>query len=242
VSVWAATPIVVGHRGGRGEGWPPENTIAAFEQALRQGASAVELDVRPCAGNALVVFHDAGLSRATEGRDGRRVGGVDLGELRAFGVPTLEEALSWARSNGVGVNVEMKHDVTDRAALAWGTVHAVRATRADVLISSFDPLLLALAATAAPALPRALLVRAGQPVWASGVQAAARPPLVAWLHLERTQVEPSALARYARRGLRLGVWTVNDPREAINLVRLGVASIITDAPGTILKALALTRN
>jgi glycerophosphoryl diester phosphodiesterase len=50
------------------------------------------------------------------------------------------------------------------------------------------------------------------------------------------------LARYARRGLRLGVWTVNDPREAINLVRLGVASIITDAPGTILKALALTRN
>jgi glycerophosphoryl diester phosphodiesterase len=40
-----------------------------------------------------------------------------------------------------------------------------------------------------------------------------------------------------RKGLRVGVWTVNDPREAVDLVALGAASIITDRPGDILTAL-----
>jgi glycerophosphoryl diester phosphodiesterase len=240
VSVWSTQPpgsLVVGHRGGRGPGWPPENTILAFEHARRQGAPAVELDVRTCAGGGLVVVHDATLSNASEGRDGRRVCDAHRSELRAMGVPTLEEALSWARASRVAVNVEMKHDVADRAAFVRATVHAVRASGADVLLSSFDPLLLAIAAVLAPSLPRALLVRAGQPLWERGLQRAARSPFVGWLHLERTQVHPSVLARHLAKGLRLGVWTVNDPREAVDLVRLGVASIITDAPGAVLQAL-----
>ena len=242
MSVWAGTGIVVGHRGGRGDGFPPENTIPAFEEAVRQGASAIELDVRTCAGDAVVVLHDATLSRATGGRDGRSASDVEVGELRAMGVPTLEAVLSWARSRGVGVNVEMKHDVPRRAALARATVRAVRAARADVLLSSFDPLLLGLAALAAAPIPRALLVRAGQALWADALQKAARPPLCGWLHIERRQVTPHALARCARRGLRVGVWTVNDPREAVDLIGLGVASIITDVAGTIAKALAVTRS
>jgi glycerophosphoryl diester phosphodiesterase len=40
-----------------------------------------------------------------------------------------------------------------------------------------------------------------------------------------------------RRGLRLGVWTVNDASEAADLVALGVATIITDQPGAILEAI-----
>ncbi len=211
--------------------------MAAFDQAARQGASAVELDVRTCAGNAVVVFHDATLSRATEGHDVRRVRDVGLDELRTLGVPTLPEVLGWAVSRRVGVNVEMKHDVTHAAALSRATVGAVRATGADVLLSSFDPLLLALAALEAPAIPRALLVRPGQPLWADALQQVARPPLVRWLHIERTQAQPDTMARHARRGLRLGVWTVNDEAEAVHLVDRGAASIITDAPGAIRSAL-----
>jgi len=238
VSVWDAGPIVVGHRGGRGVGWPPENTLAAFDRARSQGARAVELDARTCAGGDVVVVHDATLSV----RDGRRVADVDAAELRAFGVPLLEEVLSWARACGVAVNVEMKHDVDDGAQLVRGTLGAVRATRADVLLSSFDPRLLAQAAARAPALPRALLVRARQPLWAHVIERLARPPLVAWLHLERPQASPRAVEGALRRGLRLGVWTVNRPEDAVDLVRLGAQSIITDVPGAVLDALALTRS
>jgi glycerophosphoryl diester phosphodiesterase len=221
MSVWTSAPLVVGHRGGRGEGWPRENTIAAFERAREQGVRAIELDVRTVGGEVLVL-HD----------DPRE----PLAALRAQEVPTLADALAWARERDVAVNVEMKHDVADRAALARATVKLVRASGADVLLSSFDPLLLAMAAAFAPSLRRALLVHARQRRWADLLQERARPPLVSALHLERTQTDPRAIARYLQRGLRIGVWTVNDPREGRDLVALGVASIITDEAGAMLAA------
>jgi glycerophosphoryl diester phosphodiesterase len=234
--------VIVGHRGGRGDGWPRENTLAAFEQARQQGALAIELDVRMCAEGDAVVFHDRTMSRTADARDARPLDRVPLAELRSLGVPTLEEALSWARSRAMAVNVEMKHDVVDITKLVGRTLRGVREVGGDVLISSFDPRVLFLTALSAPSLPRALLVRRRQPLWARALQRAARPPLFHWLHLERTQVHASALTRHLRRGLRVGVWTVNDPLEAVELVRLGVASIITDAPGAISKALAFTGN
>ncbi len=108
---------------------------------------------------------------------------------------------------------------------------------ADVLFSSFDPVVLAMVGALAPTFPRALLVHGDQGRWADALQEAARPPLVTGLHLERTQAWAGALRRYLRRGLRVGVWTVNDPSEARALVKNGVALIITDRPGDVLRAL-----
>jgi glycerophosphoryl diester phosphodiesterase len=219
--VWGKVPLVVGHRGGRGQGWPRENTLAAFEQARAQGARAVELDVRTHEGQ-VIVLHDAPRE--------------PLAQLRP-GVPTLAEVLAWAREHGVGVNVEMKHDVPDRLALARATAREVKTAGADVLFSSFDPSLLVMVSALAPRVPRALLVHSAQKRWADAVQEAARPPLVQAIHLERTQTHPRDVARYLARGLRVGVWTVNDPSEARDLVGIGVASIITDAPGEMIEAL-----
>ena len=242
-SAWASSPLVVGHRGGRGEGWPPENTLASFGQARWQGARAIELDVRTCAGGGVVVFHDDTLARMTGGRDSRRVSDVPEEELVAIDlgqgatIPRLREVLDWARREHVAVNVEMKHDVPRRRRLARDTVAIVQASGADVLLSSFDPVLLALAAAYAPSVERALLTQARQRRWADALQEAMRPRLVAALHLERTQATPAAIARYRRRGLRVSAWTVNDPAEACELARSGAASIITDRPGEILRAL-----
>lgn len=222
MSVWENPgPLVVGHRGGRGEGWPPENTIPAFEQARAQGARAIELDVRTCGTGEVIVQHDPTPA--------------SLAALAARGVPTLSEALEWAHSCDVAVNVEMKHDVPNRLALVNRVRRVLRATRADVLLSSFDPVLLAAAAAAIPRTRRALLTARDQrPRVPSFI---ATLPYVHALHLERTQTAPAAIARYRRRGLRIGVWTVNDAHEATDLAALGVQTLITDAPGAILSAL-----
>jgi glycerophosphoryl diester phosphodiesterase len=220
VSAWDTAPLVVGHRGGRGEGWPRENTMASFERARAQGASAVELDVRTWQGR-VIVLHDAPRTDADVPPD----------------APTLDEVLAWARAHEVAVNVEMKHEVPSRASLARATVRAVRDSRADVLLSSFDPMLLAMAAALAPGIRRALLVHSRQRRWADLLQARVRPPVVTSLHLERTQTDARVVQNALRRGLRVGVWTVNDAREAEDLVALGVATIITDQPGAILEAL-----
>lgn len=246
MTAWRSSPLVVGHRGGRGRGWPPENTMAAFERARSQGARAIELDVRTCARGAVVVFHDEALDRMTGGRDRRRVGEVALEELATVDlgggsvVPTLAEVLSWARDHRVAVNVELKHDVPSRATLARGTARVVSSSGADVLLSSFDPALLALAAVLAPGVPRAFLTQAKQPRWAGVLQSVVRPPLVEAVHLEGAQAGAEAVGRIRRRGLRVGAWTVNDPAEAAELVHRGVASIITDEPGEVLASLTRT--
>lgn len=221
MSLWrSAGALVVGHRGGRGEGWPRENTLAAFQQARAQGVRAIELDVRTCGTGEVVVLHDP--TRAS------------LAELRALEVPTLAEVLVWASENDVAVNVELKHDVPNRMVLVERARRILRPSRADVLLSSFDPVLLAAVAVALPALRRALLTSRDQR-WHVPT-AIATPPYVHAVHLERTQTPPTAIARCRRRGLRIGVWTVNDPREAVDLAALGVETLITDAPGRLLEA------
>ena len=55
----------VAHRGASAD--RPENTIAAFELAIAQGADVVECDVRATSDGSLLVLHDALLDRTTSG-------------------------------------------------------------------------------------------------------------------------------------------------------------------------------
>jgi glycerophosphoryl diester phosphodiesterase len=245
-----ARPVtLVGHRGGRGESWPPENTIAAFTRAVTEGADAVELDVRTCAGDHVVVMHDADLARMTQGGDRRAVARLTLGELGRVvmatpgrgtpfreRVPTLDHVLEWAKGR-VALNVEAKHDVRDRLALARNIARALaRHPGVEVLLSSFDPTLLAMLAVAAPRTRRAWLTHEGQhrwePAWAL---LAMRAPIDA-VHLQRTQASPRLVSAFQRAGKCVGVWTVNDPNEARDLAALGVNWIITDDAGALRRA------
>ena len=43
----------------------PENTLVSFEQALEDGAEAIEMDVQLSSDDHLVIFHDDDLKRVT---------------------------------------------------------------------------------------------------------------------------------------------------------------------------------
>lgn len=58
-------PRVFGHRGVRGSGNPPENSLSAFAAAMSQGAQGVELDLFLTKDKKLVIFHDDDLQRMT---------------------------------------------------------------------------------------------------------------------------------------------------------------------------------
>jgi glycerophosphoryl diester phosphodiesterase len=241
-------PIVIGHRGGRGEGWPPENTLASFERARAEGAHAVELDVRLAGTGEVVVIHDATLARVTNGRDARSVAELPWSELSraTLGtsnerVPRLDDVLTWASESQMPVNVEIKHDVPHRPALVRAVAREVRRREASILVSSFDPLLLLGLRLLAPRVACALLTDPRQ-TYAEALHAIARPPFVVALHVERRQAMPRDIARWKQRGLAVGVWTVNDPREAVRLVEAGVDILITDEPRRILEATLLVPN
>src|SRR5262245_28458527 len=80
VLVDAVARPVIAHRGASAHA--PENTIGAFTTALEHGADALELDVRMTRDGAVVVIHDPGVDRTTNGRG--LVGAMSLAELRAL--------------------------------------------------------------------------------------------------------------------------------------------------------------
>jgi glycerophosphoryl diester phosphodiesterase len=240
--------VVLGHRGGRGEGWPAENSLPAFARALAEGADGVELDVRLTADGVPVVVHDTTLARATDGADPRavhRVAAADLPSLRGGErIPRLVDALDLLR--GSIVNVEIKADVEpvsilgdvpDRLRLVRAAAAAVKSVpSANVVFSSFDPLVVVALVAIAPRVPRAILVGTSTPRAATALALAMRPAVVA-AHLDESLCTPARLDRLARAGLRLVAWTVNDRARATTLVAQGIAWLITDSPGMLIQAL-----
>lgn len=103
-------PFVSGHRGGINKGFP-ENSIEAFANTLRFTPATFEIDPRLTKDSVIVLMHDATLNRTTNGTG--KVGDYTLAELKQlrlkdvdgnltdFRIPTLEEAITWARGKTV---------------------------------------------------------------------------------------------------------------------------------------------
>ncbi len=222
-------PAIVGHRGARGAA--AENTLEAFEEARRQGADAVELDVRPCRGGELVVFHDPDLWRVAGDRRG--VHEVSLGELRALAkadVPTLQDALAAIRAASLGVNVEIKRDVPDRKALVDGVARVLSRwdRRHDVVVSSFDPWMLGAHRAICPHRPHAALVH--RSAYEELAFVAARLVRAQGVHLHATLIRADVVPRITTRAF-VAAWTINDVVVARRAFELGADALITDEPG-----------
>jgi glycerophosphoryl diester phosphodiesterase len=236
--------VILGHRGGRGDGWPPENTIDAFTRAFDEGADGLELDARLCGSGEVVVLHDASLERVTGGAERRRVHQIPRAQLPELAggarIPTLDEALDASRDRIV--NVELKADVPSRMGLARACAAAVaRARSVDVVFSSFDPFIVLALRALAPRVPRAMLVGQRTPRLATTLPLAMRRAVVA-AHLDDALVTPARVQRLVRAGLRVVAWTVNDASRAQMMARWGVSWIITDTPLAIVRAVRASAN
>jgi glycerophosphoryl diester phosphodiesterase len=77
---------IIAHRGSREEGLP-ENTLAAFQDAIMAGADVIELDVWLTLDNEVVVHHDEKLSRMTNGACTSAIHELEYSQLPAIGPP-----------------------------------------------------------------------------------------------------------------------------------------------------------
>ena len=221
---------VVGHRGGRGEGWPAENTMAAFERAYEEGADAIELDVRQCATGEVVVFHDPDLKRTSGGSDLRKISDVPYLDLAThWKTPLLRDVLAFCNDRKLGLNVEIKYDDVDRPRLARAVCRLLDAhPKLDVIISSFDPRILAHVRALRGDLRCALLTTTERK-WSLPLARFGMVRGIVWaVHLEKVQATERVVRGLRRRGLHVGVWTVNDVEEARRLRSWGVDWVITD--------------
>ncbi|HEY3449178.1 MAG TPA: glycerophosphodiester phosphodiesterase family protein [Myxococcales bacterium] len=232
-------PLVLGHRGASADA--PENTVAAFKEAIRQGADGVELDVMRCGSGELVVCHDDWLDRLAG--EHLRVAATPLSRLRTldlgrrFGprfagekMPTLHEALAALPSRAI-CNVELKCEPPLRDhGLAWAVSRELR--RADpgqeLILSSFNPLSLARVRLFAAHLPIGVLVDASQRVQLRlGAAVAMRASA---LHVPHRLCTRESVAGWHGWGLKVAAWTVDEPADLARCCAAGVDVLITNKP------------
>jgi glycerophosphoryl diester phosphodiesterase len=101
----------VAHRGGIVPGYP-ENTLAAFRQAVKHGAEVIEVDLRGTKDGEVVIMHDETLDRTTNGTG--KVTDYTLAELKKLDagggerIPTYEEALQLVAGSGVQLLLDIQ--------------------------------------------------------------------------------------------------------------------------------------
>jgi glycerophosphoryl diester phosphodiesterase len=231
-------PVLLGHRGARHAA--PENTFAAFNLALREGARGVELDVRLNGSGEVMVCHDRSLERVTEGRDKRRLSELSSAQCAAVKLagderlPRLADVLDWAEQRNACVNVELKADDRDSVRLVQAVAKLLgpRAQLQNLLVSCFNAAALLGHRLLAPQVPSAWLVESAQLVDWPGIASLGSIAI----HPKASLVTPERLTRWKRAGRRVHVWTVNDPNRALELGAWGVDALISDHPAALLGA------
>ncbi|GHF73864.1 glycerophosphoryl diester phosphodiesterase [Streptomyces mashuensis] len=207
-----------------------ENTLPSVRSALRAGAGAVEVDVRPARDGVPVLLHDATL---------RRLWGVDraltsltadeVREATGGGVPTLREALAEVTAAGPAGGARLFVDLPDPAVVpaaveevaaggARGHVYYCGGPAAMLAVRRADPdAEIALTwTTLAP--PRPALL------------AAVRPH---WLNYRFGLVTPELVARDHAAGLKVSAWTADTRRTMRRLLTAGVDAITTNRIGAL---------
>jgi glycerophosphoryl diester phosphodiesterase len=232
-------PTLFAHRGSSAHA--PENTLAAFELAVQQGADAIELDAKLCRSGEIVVIHDPTVDRTTNGTG--KVCEMDLAALKEldagsfFGpsftgekIPTLEEIFELVGQRTF-INVELTNYTSLRDNLPEKTVELVKRHGLEnrILFSSFNPLALKRTGPLLPQAPRGLLaLPGGAGRWARSRLSSLFPYQA--LHPEQKDVTPGLVEMVHGRGKRVHVYTVNDPDMMRYLFGLQVDGIFTDDP------------
>jgi glycerophosphoryl diester phosphodiesterase len=240
---------VIAHRGASGHA--PENTLPAFELAVRQGADALELDVRLTRDGAAVVIHDASLERTTDvagpvrGRTLAELRATDAGHrytrdrgrtfpFRGTGVriPTLAEVL-WSFP-AVPVLVEVKEPEVQEAVRRV----LLEESAADRCVVVSEDVTALEALRQPPFICGASAAEISELYWAALLRRALPRPRYRLLsvpmwHRGLPVPTRSFVAAARRLGCPVHVWTVNDAATARRLWARGVAGVVTDVPDKI---------
>jgi len=226
------TVEIIAHRGGAIA--RPENTLAAMEKGIEDGADWLEIDVQETADGEVIVAHDsdfmksAGVDLKVWDATMEDIARIDIGSTfdPAFAdqrPPRLSEVLTLARDRA-RVIIELKyygHDV----ALEERVIAIVEELGMSGQI-----------ATMSLKYPAVQKMRRLRPDWRTGVLAATSIGDLSrlegdFLALNMASVTVPMIARAQAAGKEIYVWTVNDAAAMSRMISMGVDGLITDDPG-----------
>ncbi|MDP2716405.1 glycerophosphodiester phosphodiesterase family protein [Rheinheimera sp.] len=220
---------IIAHRGASGD--YPENTLLAIDQAIAQGADAIEIDVFAVQGE-LIVIHDHHLARTTNGSGSiyqysvAQLMQLDAGHGER--IPTLWQVLQRLQHTTLWLNIELKGDntVTPLLALLDKAQQELQFDCQRLLISSFNHHLLAELKQHRPELKRGALTASLAIDYAAFAQ-----QLQAYsVNCDVSFINQAFVTDAKARGLQVYVYTVDQPDDIARMQQYGVDGIFSNYP------------
>ena len=245
LSLWsiviAAEPLpveIIGHRGASWEA--PENTVSALNLAWEQHADGAEFDVYLTQDGKIVACHDkdtkrtAGVSLLIAETSLEKLRTLDVGtwkntKFAGERIPTLEEILATVPpEKKVYIEIKCGPEIVPELDRVLRTTR-LKPTQTPVIC--FNAEVVAAVKKARPDCPAYWLVDLKGDTTAESLISKAQEIQADGLDLSATpQLDRDIAAKIRSAGLRLDVWTVNDPDVARRMVQIGVCGITTDRP------------
>ena len=239
-------PDIIAHRGESAKA--PENTIAACQLAIDNGANWLEVDVNVSSDGELFLHHDDSLQRCTDGtgylvsKTKSELRSLDAGswfskDFAGEKLATLDELIELLgqlpESRNAGLNLEVKptpgweyplvNAVSKRIQAGWPENVAL-------LISSFSPLALEALREQLPNAQLGLLVSAIPENWQSWMQRFDCNTF----HCAADFVTDEFCREASKAGIQVLCYTVNDKNRAEQLLAMGVSSVFSDNPSILI--------
>jgi glycerophosphoryl diester phosphodiesterase len=212
----------------------PEMTMAAYEEAVKQGTDGFECDLRLSKDGVAVLWHDTDLQRCAENK--AVVSGSTYAQLKSIypQILNIDEILDYAISQNKSLFLETKHPVPSRTAIESLLVEKItseakRIKRAEIEVNvmSFSWLAIEHIKQLDKDIETTYLWNNFIP-WFNALHSSARSLGPEITHLQKN---PELANRIKGAGRKLNVWTVNDPSDIRLCYELGVDNLITDRPG-----------
>ncbi|MGD7045628.1 glycerophosphodiester phosphodiesterase [Jeotgalibacillus proteolyticus] len=222
----------------------PENTMAAFRQALREGADGIELDVRMSRDGYVVVIHDRTVTRTTNGRG--TVAGLTLQQLRSLDagswyneackdekIPTLEEVLQWIQATELELNIELKTEDDPYPGIEQAVLDLISeyALQDRIVLSSFNIETLKRLRELDASVKLAYLI--SEQTEEAVTKALS---LKSDLHCQLSFMKTEEAEKAVQEGIAIRLYTVNEAEELISINLNYIEAVITDALGVLQKA------
>lgn len=246
-------PLIIGHRGA--SAIAPENTIAAFTKAIDAGADGIEFDVRLSSDGVPVIIHDETLRRTSLRPDrvvdltAQELQKADAGswfaiarhlsidEYRGEKIPTLQQLLEDFSRNNALLYLELKCAASEIRRIVEVTADLIETyfVTNRTIVESFDLAAIEAMKNRAPSIKTAALFEpslgnpsallSGQRLVARAVAAGADE-----IALHHRLANRRAVDAARKAGLRVVVWTVDDPVWIKRSQEDGIDCVITNDP------------
>lgn len=230
---------IIAHRGF--SSIAPENTLAAFEQAIARGAHSIEFDIQLSADSIPVIFHDATLDRITavsgKVRDKNlpQLQSLDAGkwfrdEFSGQKIPTLTAALPILKQVDKFLYFDVKpHCEWSNSEVAdfVNTLHSAGITEKCV-ITSFNDGFLEQVRQIADDLSLGHIVANLEAYQAQLAKAVVKGDRLISTLYSVLLANPALIAQSRSQGVDIVAWTVDDPEDLQKLLDLGITRIVTN--------------